>query len=174
MDNLKIVARDWLDREDRAGRDGRVARLEWLGHRMPESELLTFPGGWVAKYLFEEARYCFAYGQFMATIVLGLAFLERTLAALFYAAGRNDLERASVSLLLGESHKVGWLTDEEFKQLDEVRTFRNPVTHFRAPLTPDTVEARALACGELPYSVLESDARKVMAAVFHVLSRNAV
>ncbi len=174
MEDHVPAARDWLDREDRVAREDRLARLEWLGDRMPAYDPLTFPGGWVAKYLFEEARYSFAYGQFMATVVLGLAFIERTLAALFYGAGRNDLERASVSVLLREARQIGWLTDEEFTQLDEVRTLRNPVTHFRAPLTPDTIEARAVAHGILPYSILEADARKVMTAVFHVLSRNVV
>ena len=45
----------------------------------------------MAKFLFEETRYCFAYGQYLAVIVLGVAFIERTLAAEFYASGRNDL-----------------------------------------------------------------------------------
>ncbi len=155
-------------------REDRLARLEWLADRVPQSKFLVFRGGWVSKYVFEETRYCFAYGQFMATVVLGLAFIERTLAALFYEAGRNDLERASVSLLLREARNIGWLSDDEYRQLDEVRTLRNPLTHFRAPLTRETIEGRAVRCRELPQSILEVDARKVMVAVCHILSRNAV
>ena len=50
--------------------------------------------GMMAKYLFEETRYCFVYGQYLAVIsVLGMALVERTLAAEFYASGRDDLER---------------------------------------------------------------------------------
>ena len=174
MADQMAVAREWLDREERVAREGRLARLEWLAGRTPKSEALIFRGGWVAKYLFEETRYCFAYGQFIATVVLGFAFIERTLAALFYETGRSGLERASISVLLREGRDIGWLSDDELRELDEVRSLRNPLAHFRAPLTQDTVERRAVERQELPYSVLEDDARKVMTAVFHLLSWNAV
>ena len=110
----------------------------------------------------------------MAVVVLGLAFIERTLAALFYTAGRDDLERASISALLREAHHCGMLYNDEFRQLDEVRMLTNPLTHFRAPLSPDTVEARAGKAIELPYSLLEADAEMIMEAVLHVHARHAV
>lgn len=168
------VAKEWLNREDAVCREDRLARLEWVAGLVPDSQLLTFPGGWVAMYLFEEARYCFVYGQFMASVVLGLAFIERTLAAWFYGAGRNDLERASISNLLREGKDSGWLTYEEYQQLDELREMRNPITHFRAPISADTVERRSVEQDKLPYDVLEDDAKKVMQAVFHLVHRNAV
>ena len=95
----------WLDREDQVAREDRLARLEWLADRVPQSKFLVFRGGWVSKYVFEETRYCFAYGQFMATVVLGLAFIERTLAALFYEAGRNEYEvRDRIIVLLNRRY----------------------------------------------------------------------
>jgi hypothetical protein len=172
--DLRTIAKTWLDREDSTCAADRRARLEWVAGLTPVSEFLSFPGGWVAKYLFEESRYCFVYGQFMAAVVLGLAFAEHTLAAEFYAAGRNDLERASITVLLREGRDAGWLTDEEYGQLDEIRTLRNPLTHFRAPLWAGTVEHRSVTTDQMPYDVLEKDARMVMVAVFHLLGRNAV
>lgn len=174
MQEKTHIAKGWLGREDTVCRGDRLARLEWIASFVPDSQLLLFPGGWVAKYLFEEAWYCFVYGQFMSTVVLGLAFAERTLAALFYGAGRNDLERAPITVLLREGKEVGWLTDDEYRQLDEVRTLRNPIAHFRAPLAVDTVERRSVEGDQLPYDVLEEDARKVLRVVFHLVRRNAV
>ena len=133
-------ARAWLEREDRTGRKDRLARLNWLAGLMAEGEYLTFPGGWMAKHLFEEARYCFVYGQSLAVIVLGMAYVEHTLAALLYRAGRSDLEQANISVLLREAVKLAWLTEAEFKGLDHARALRNPVAHFRQPLSGDTVE----------------------------------
>jgi hypothetical protein len=173
MADDRAIAGQWLDREDREGREGRLERLEWLASRLPGSQYLTFPGGDTAKALYEEARYCFACGQFIAAIVLGLAYIEHTLAADFYAAGRNDLERASVSELLREAERSGWLTGDEYSVLEEVRCLRNPISHFRRPGHDDTIEARSSGKGELPYSVLERDAETVMEAVFHVLGRHA-
>src|SRR2546428_6452661 len=71
-------AEQWLSREDERCRTGRLERLQWLATELPPGEYLTFPGGLMAKFLFEETRYCFAYGQYLAVIVLGVAFIERT------------------------------------------------------------------------------------------------
>ena len=97
--------------------------------------------------------------------------LERTLAALLYGAGRSDLERANVSVLLREAVENGWLGQQEFEHLDHARALRNPVTHFRRPLHEDTVEYRSVTLNEPPYSILEEDARHVMVAAFRVLAR---
>jgi hypothetical protein len=170
----RAEAEAWLDKEDKACREGRRDRLDWVAGLMPVAEYLTFPGGWMAKHLFEEARYCFVYGQFLATIVLGMAYVERTLAALLYGAGRSDLERASISFLLREAVENGWLSQEEFKNLDHARTLRNPIAHFRRPLHEDTVESRSVTLKELPYSIIEEDARHVMVTAFRVLARQTV
>lgn len=161
----------WLDKEDRSERNRRIKRLQWLAEIMPSREYLLYPGGWMSMHLLEEARYSFVYGQYLATIVLGMAYIERTLAAFIYGAGRSDLERAAISVLLREGVEEGWLTPEEYTALDHARTLRNPVAHFRAPLTEDTIEHRSLMLGEQPYSVLEQDARNVIQAAFHILGR---
>jgi len=167
-------ARAWLEREDRTCREDRIARLNWLTSLMAEGSYLTFPGGWMAKHLFEEARYSFVYGQFLGAIVLGMAYVEHTLAALLHGAGRSDLERANISVLLREAVKLAWLSEVEYKSLDHARALRNPVTHFRQPLSGDTVEYRTVTLSEPPYSILEDDARHVMQVVFRLLARQMV
>ena len=163
----------WLDREESANRDDRLSRLDWLANKMPDASYLTFPGGLIAKFVFEEARYCFVYAQFLAVIVLGLSYVEHTLAAMFYAAGRDDLERASISTLLREAVRTGWLTQTEFNNLDRARQWRNPVTHFRRPLCNDTVAYRAVTESQPPYAVIEEDAQHVMETVLHLLGKTA-
>ena len=123
---------------------------------------------------FEEARYCFVYGQFMATILLGMAYMERTSVALFYAAGRSDLERANISRLLGEAVRNGWLDQAEFEQLDQSRVVRNAITHFRRPMDESTIEYRSVTQEDMPNSILEEDARHVLLASFHILAKGAI
>ena len=165
---------DCLSHEDTVNFEDRTVRLVWLAEMMPKAEYLTFPGGLMAKYLFEECRYCFVYGQFLAVIVLGLAFLEKTLASWFFSAGRNDLERASISRLLAEARNAGWLAEGEYEKLERIRLTRNPVAHFRVPLAEDSVELRPLDREDHPYSVIEQDARDVIEALMHMLGRDAV
>lgn len=168
------MSENWLIHEDEVCFSQRVERLDWLSEIMPEAQFLTFPGGTVAKYLFEEARYCFVYGQYLAVLVLGLAFLEKTLASWFYASGRNDLKRAGISQLLKKAKNEGWLTEDEYDNIERIRLVRNPVAHFRVPLEEDTVEFRAMTNVEQPYSVIEQDSRVVLEAIMQMLGRNAV
>lgn len=172
MNKSNLSSEEWLIREDSTGRKDRLARLDWLISNMPDANYLAFPGGLMSKYLFEEARYCFVYGQFLAVIVLGLSYIEHTLAALFYMAGRNDLERATISTLLREAKNEGWVTETEFDNLERARKVRNPVTHFRRPLHDETVEYRAVTQNELPYTIIEEDVQYVMETVLRLLGKN--
>jgi hypothetical protein len=165
---------EWLTNEEMICRADRVTRLDWLATITPNAEYLTFPGGLTAKYLFDETRYSFVYGQFLASILLGFAFIEMTLAAWFHMSGRDDLDRVNVSKLLSEAKMAGWLTEEEHSRIEAIRRVRNPAVHFRAPLAEDSIEYRAFSEHEHTYSVIEKDARAVVAAVMHMLGRNAV
>jgi hypothetical protein len=75
MSDHRDQASQWLTREDHIGRDDRLARIEWIADLLPQAEYLRFPGGILSKYHFEEMRYCFVYGQFLAVILLGLAYI---------------------------------------------------------------------------------------------------
>jgi hypothetical protein len=89
---------EWVDREDEIQRADRIRRLEWLVQLAPNNGIWLFHGGSLTKSLFEEAKYCFVYGQFFASTMLGLSFLEHSLASLLYGTGRNDLERANIQI----------------------------------------------------------------------------
>jgi hypothetical protein len=162
MSEVSTEAAQWLSHEDQVCREARLARLEWLSSLVPAADYWTFPGGLTAKLVFEEMRFCFLYGQFLASIVLGLAYIERTLASEFYAAGRNDLERAGIAQLLREAQLVGMLTNAEAGEIDRIRMARNPVIHFRRPLDDESIEYRSISNNEQPYDLLDSDARAVV------------
>ena len=169
-----LTGAQWLTDEDSKCFDDRLSRLEWLSDNSPPGQYWTFPGGLLAKSQFEEARYCFVYAQFLATILLGQAYIERTLAALLYGAGRNDLERAGFSVLLREAHAEGLIVGSEFQDLERVRESRNINAHFRKPGHRDSVEAQAILEDEAPYNVTEQDAAAVIAAALHMVAKNTV
>ena len=124
--------------------------------------------------MFEEARYCFVYGQFLSSAILGFAFIERTLAAMFYASGRNDLERSSSKKLFQEAQNEGWISKAEFDLFEKARKLRNPLTHFRTPMDEELPESRAFSEGSQPHEVVENDARQILEVVFRLVERNAV
>ncbi len=164
----------WLKDEDSKCFEDRLSRLNWLSETSPAAEYWTFSGGLLAKSLFEEARYCFVYAQYLATILLGLAYIERTLAALFYGAGRSDLERQGLSVLLKEAHAEGLIDSTEFQDLERIREKRNAYAHFRRPGHQYSMETRAFLEDEAPYNIIEQDATTVIAAVFHIVAKDAI
>lgn len=68
MSEMQPTAEEWLHHEDCGCRVQRAERLSWLVSAMPNQTFWMFPGGWLAQAQFEEARYCFAYGQFVASV----------------------------------------------------------------------------------------------------------
>lgn len=153
---------EWLTDEDKKCRKERLKRLEWLIEHTPQSEQWLFIGGLTTESLFEEARYCFVYGQFLATVVLGLSFIEYTLAGLFFQTGRNDLKRAKISDLIDEAHKMGWITNDELANLHKAREIRNSIAHFRPPGNKDKIEYRSIMNNKQPYILFEVDAKNVL------------
>jgi hypothetical protein len=144
MDKPLYQVENWLSAEDKACFVARTSRLTWVASNAPPASIWTFPGGWMGKHLFEEARYCFVYGQFLASAILGFAFIERTLAAMFFASGRNDLERASAERLVSEALSQGWINEDEAAALDRARRTRNPLVHFRKPMHNEQPDIRAI------------------------------
>ncbi len=169
-----LTATKWLTDEDSKCFEDRPSRLECLIDNSPAGEYWTFPGGLLANSLFEEARYCFVYAQFLATILLGLSYIERTLAALFYGEGRNDLEPAGLSVLLREAHTDGLIGGSEFLDLERVREKRNAYAHFRRPGNEDSVEYRAILEDEAPDTVIEQDAKAVVTTVLRMVAKNTI
>jgi hypothetical protein len=168
--SMSNTPEQWLDHEDQVQRQARIERLKWLEKQMPEVQWVAFCTGAISKSLFEEARYCFVYGQYLASILLALSFIEQSLAGYFYGIGRNDLEKASLSDLANEARKLGLISDRDIEALRKAWKIRKPVTHFRRPGHPERVEARAYYEGPTHfYNIIEKDARAVMALTFRLL-----
>jgi hypothetical protein len=168
-------AHDWLVSEDEGTRAERADRLAWLAEAYPGGPHgLLVNGGWLSKQLLEEVKYCFTYGQYVATAVLGYALIERLLAAELYAQGRDELERAPSERLIIAARDHKMISDTEYDVLNGIRSFRNPLLHFRRPFSDGTIESRWRNEEQHPENFLEADARTVITAAFRLLARHAV
>ncbi len=166
---------NWLRDEDSKCYEDRLFRLKFLAEPTPTEGYWTFDG-LTGKYLFEEARYCFVYGQFLATILLGIAYLETTLAASFCASGRNDLQRAPLGRLFDEALSDGLISEDEYQEMNRIRNERNAYGHYRSPLHDERIESRAFKGDtseedDLPYDIIERDATAVMRLLLRIVGK---
>ena len=159
----------WLRDEDINCYEDRLLRLKFLAERTPE-DYWSFDG-LAGKYLFEEARYCFIYGQFLATILLGIAYLETALTASFYASGHDDLQKAPFNKLLNEALSNGLISADEYQEMNRVRYERNAYGHYRRPSHEERIESRAFEGDELPYDIIERDATAVMSLLLRIVGK---
>lgn len=167
-------AEDWIIHEDSVTQQDRVTRLQWLLDKAPKNEIWLFHGGNLSQELFEQSRYCFAYGLYLATIILGLSFIEHTLGALFFTTGRNDLERASISKLIQEAFNEGWINLQEKCDIEQANKLRNEITHYRKPLDTNS-QLQQTKMGRIDIeALLEQKAHEVMLIVFKILRRFSV
>ena len=104
---------------------------------------------------------------------MGLAYIERTLAAHFYAAGRSDLQRATLRDLLGEAQSHGLIDRDQLEGLERIRQIRNAYAHFRRPGYEDAVEYRAIVDDESLYGIVEQDATAVVEAAFWISAQRS-
>ena len=166
---MSIAAEEWLKNEDNVCREDRISRLNWIIQKYPNIEIAMFQGGLKSNYLFEEARYCFVYGQFFASTMLSLAFIENMLASFVFGAGRNDLKKISALNLLKKAREEGIINDSEYNQLDKIRKLRNPITHFKEPMNKEGIEIRGLKDNKHSYEIIEDDAKIAICAMFKLM-----
>ena len=85
----------WLEADDTTSRATRVGRLRDLLDTMPvPSDGLTFLGGETSQSCFDEVRRCYMDGSYIAVVLLSLAYVERELATVLYAAGWKPAKKA--------------------------------------------------------------------------------
>ena len=79
------------ERHDKAELPDRARRVRWLNSVMPKHQGYMMP---LESYLvFTEAKDCFIYGQYVASIVLAASFIEHWLGVLVAQAGFKKEQR---------------------------------------------------------------------------------
>ncbi len=172
--NWMTTAREWLKDEDSKCHEDRAIRLAWMAERINTEEHQAFSGGLLGYSLYEEMRYSFVYGQFLAASALGFAYIEQTVAAYFYGIGSDKFVRTSVQELLAEALERGLINHHQWGELDRIRKTRNVYTHFRQPGHKDSVERRAIQDDDSFYGIIEQDAVAVVEAALWISAQISI
>ncbi len=117
---------------------GMVQRLKFLnqlelkyGNASTKDFISSIPAYW----FFQEANYCYLYGNFIATIIIVQAALEQRLRSFFHASRYADkhgldLNKITFFQLIEEAIKARLITKKEGASLHYLRkNIRNQYTH---------------------------------------------
>ena len=151
-----------------------LERLAWLNECVPGASFFFLQDGEFSKLVFQEAADSYVNGQFIAAIVLGFSFIERTIAGRFSHIGEEKTARGHSEDLFKAAAKKGWITESEYQSLEKLRSLRNPIVHYRDPLHGDRPEIRALLQAKTPLIMLETDAKLILNAAIRLLGKTAI
>jgi hypothetical protein len=102
-------------------------RFLWAEFGPPADMLLV--GGIPAMFALDELKRSYAYGNFMATVLLAQIFVEHSLGGGFGLAGQDDVAEKGFGGLIGAALD-GRITPELATTLHRLRKMRNPYTHY--------------------------------------------
>ena len=165
---------NWLSDTNQVFSKKGADRLEWLMSQTPRSSHWVFPGGSVTINLFEAASYCFVNGQFLGAMVMGLSYIEHTLAGLFVAAGRKELENAGVEVLAKEALSLSLLKQKDFDIIKEAALKRDAKLSIGRSVGKIAQGQPMIQEDARESAIYEEDGRRVMSVVVRLLDKKIV
>lgn len=165
----------WLNDEDYKTLIARTDRLFSIATLIEESdEGLLFHGGVLTHRAFEEARWCWVNGQFIACTILCQCFVENSLRSMFgargYSSGESDqwITHSSMKELIEKSVEIDLIDQDLAVRLNQLRKMRNPYIHTRPVFSDGHFMKRVVDLGEMPETLCEEDARQAIIIMFDV------
>ena len=146
----------------------RTERSAWLYTVVP-SEYFAFHGGLATLHLFEDMRSSYVHGNLLAVVVVGLAFIEHTLAAALFSRGNEEAAEMGFQRIVKTLQEHYALPRALGERLTALSPIRNRIAHFRAPTSPEEVSTMALAAGKPVAELWEEDAVTVVKVAADVL-----
>jgi hypothetical protein len=144
----------------------RAERIRWVAKAIPRNTGFLMPMD--TYYVFEEAKSCFIYGQFVATVVMSVSFIEHWLAGKLHNRGLHRESSSGLAAMVACARKKGFVAEVILDRIDSLRLKRNPFAHLKEMNHEHSLGARSVSQGRHPVDVLEEDAREALALMYAV------
>jgi hypothetical protein len=155
-----------LERHEMQNVPERAERMRWLSTVTPRSSGYIMP--LESMRVFQEAKDCFVYGQFVATLVLAASFMEHWLGGILSAAGQSKVAGQGLKAIVAHCRECKIIPTVLCDKIDALRLSRNPFVHLKPFNHPHSLGQRMLARRMHPDSILEADAKDALAAMYSV------
>lgn len=155
-----------LERREIRSVPERAERIRWLSSVMPQNVGYMMP--LESSRVFQEAKDCFVYGQFVATMVLASSFVEHWLAGLLDAQGQQKIASRGLAAIIEHYREKHLLSKVVCDKVDSLRQKRNPFVHLKAFDHPHGLGQRMLRVRTPPDTILEADAKDALVAMYSV------
>ena len=173
-----VNLKEWLSQEYNSSLDKRVSRLEFLVKTYGDPDgYQLFYGGTLVKDTFEEIRWSFINGQFIACILLCQCFIENSLRGILSMGGLNYgatdewLEKSGFYDLIEKAFAYQLINELEADDFDWLRETRAQYIHHKPAFSKKVFDKRYVEAECHPSEIYEEDAKKALKILFKLIQR---
>jgi len=151
---------------ERATLRHRAERYRFLWEEFgPPADMLLI-GGIPSMFALDELKRSYAYGNYMAVVMLAQAFVEQSLGGMYTISGRDEVVAKGFAHLIDVALSDGRLSKELADTLHALRRMRNPYTHHTIGTGKRTYMGRLLEGAPIaPEDLVVEDANFAVRAV---------
>ncbi len=107
----------------------RLERLKYLNKIFPKG--FGFASDLETSYIFDEVKMAFIGGEFISTMLLSQAFIERKFQAHYSELGLQNISNKGLKAIIDHAKKNGTIHSFLLERIDELRKKRNPFVHLK-------------------------------------------
>ncbi len=150
----------------------KLERLKFLDKVFPkDSGIMADPE---TVYVFTEAKMTFINGEFISTVLLSQAFIERKLQNHYQSIGLENIAKRGLKSIVRHAKKEKILHDYLIERIDLLRKKRNPFSHIKPfdheyNLTQRMMnDLKSSKQYREPYEIMYDDAKEAISLMYTV------
>jgi hypothetical protein len=155
-----------LERHELRNVPVRAERIRWLSTVIPRNSVYMMPLESIK--VFQEAKDCFVYGQFVGTVVLSAAFVEHWLGGILTGYGAPRIAAQGLAEITQYCRENDALPSILCDKVDVLRKIRNPFVHLKPFDHPHGLGQRMRRQRTHPDAILEADAKEAIITMYSV------
>lgn len=161
-----------LEKHDKETFEERLERLKFLNKIISKDfGILADPE---TVYVFGEAKMAFINGEFISTILLSQAFIERKLQLHYQSLGLENIAKRGLKAIVTHAKKNHILHEYLIERIDVLRKRRNPFSHVKPTEHEFNLTQRMMT--ELksdkkyrqPYEIMTDDAKEAISLMYTI------
>lgn len=150
--------------------DGKVERLKYLNSIFPKNLCLMVDMEFI--YTFSEIQNCYMNGNFIASIVLTQAFIEKILVSFFIEQGLEKETKYGLDKMIRYAKKYNLIHTTILDMINNIRLNRNPFVHSQCNHNCTNLSLRSFKNKIYPIIQLQKEATEGLQVLSHILQHN--
>ena len=157
---------NYLEEKDFFTRETRSERLNYWEKLNPYG--IAFAGELELIYSYTELKEIYVAGHFLSSIVLGQAWIEKTLQLKLEQTGHENIAKKNLYKMINHCFDNSLANKYLLEKVDKFRLWRNPITHLKSPDYEHNLSSRTFKNKTEPLKQLEKDAKEVIEVAIHI------